>query len=166
MRLAIWFCLGFFLQTHNPSFVDANCECVNINIGYTYSPDICCYLGSSKCDSQAVCVKDGEMCPRRLRPSTVGHFIAGSISWREIGENSVEFEIMSTWRLSFHWPYQAPVSTYTGPCGYPGIGDRVPIVGISSSSTGNSSYTAAAPNPLQIMDGPAFLQLESGLKPI
>jgi hypothetical protein len=162
MRLAIWCCLGFLLQAHTPSLVDAECQCLDI-FGFSRSPDVCCYLGSPNCVKDSVCVKDGQMCPRRLRPSAVGHFIAGSISWRATGENSVEFEIMSTWRLSFGWPYHAPVSTYTGPCGYPGIGDMVPIVGISSSRMGNATYTGTAINPLQIIDGPAFLQLESGL---
>ena len=160
--------IGLFLQTQRPTFTDAACSCIDRTSGDGLG-GVCCNLGSSSCDftvrPTTVCTMNGVMCPRPLRPSAVGHFISGSISWRATGQNSVEFEIISTWRYSFNWPYTAPQSTYTGPCGYPGIGDKVPIVGISSSIVGNTSYTTTLANPLQLKTGSAFLQLESGKAP-
>jgi hypothetical protein len=137
---------------------DADCSCMNVFTNQTY-PGSCCDLGSVTCDAamkvQAICVKDGQTCPRMLYSKAKGHFISSSISWRATGENSVEFEIMSTWRLSFSWPY--PLGTaYTGPCGYPGIGDTVPLVGISADP--------AATDPQQSATGTVSVQLQSGEK--
>ena len=103
-----------------------------------------CILGQTiPCDLstwyQRVCFFDGQLCPRPSKATdpisgVTGHFISASISWRATGGYSVEFEIMSTWRYSFLWPTQNP-NTYTGPCGFPGVGDMVPIVGISADPT-------------------------------
>eukprot|EP00292_Cryptomonas_paramecium_P003354 CAMPEP_0113673442 /NCGR_PEP_ID=MMETSP0038_2-20120614/6861_1 /TAXON_ID=2898 /ORGANISM="Cryptomonas paramecium" /LENGTH=575 /DNA_ID=CAMNT_0000589903 /DNA_START=275 /DNA_END=1998 /DNA_ORIENTATION=- /assembly_acc=CAM_ASM_000170 len=75
------------------------------------------------------------------------------MSWRQVSGYTVEFEIISTWRYSFSWPY--PISNqYTGPCGYPGIGDKVPLVGISPGSTDT--------DPQQAATGSVYVQLRSG----
>jgi hypothetical protein len=149
-----------------PMFVNSACTCMDTTTGTKLTDGTCCSLGSATCGyskkTRTLCVIDGQMCPRPLRQSAVGHFISGSISWKATGPHSVEFEIMSTWRMSFTWPYKAPLTTYTGPCGYPGVGDRVPIVGIASSKAGNSTQTMSTVSPLQRQIGNSFLQLESG----
>jgi hypothetical protein len=137
--------------------VGADCSCYNIYTNQAYSAGMCCDLGSLTCDSlmktQAVCTKDGRTCPRMLYSSAVGHFISSSISWRATGGNSVVFEIISTWRLSFSWPYPMG-SAYTGPCGYPGLGDMVPLPGISADPN--------QPDPQQNAAGTVSVQLQSG----
>ena len=163
-RQCLWF--AFFLEMQYPMLTNAVCTCMDRSSGLRPADGVCCYLGSPTCDysqrSNTVCIMDGNICPRNLRQSAVGHFIAGSISWKATGENSVEFEIVSTWRMSFTWPYRSPLSTYTGPCGFPGVGDMVPMVGISSSISGNSSQTTSTVSPLQRQTGKSYLQLESG----
>ena len=136
---------------------DAGCSCYNIYTNQSYPAGICCDLGSMTCDTtmktQAVCTKDNQICPRMLYSSAKGHFISSSISWRATGGNSVVFEIMSTWRLSFSWPYPLG-SSYSGPCGYPGIGDSVPLPGISADPSD--------PDPQQSATGTVSVQLQSG----
>ena len=101
------------------------CSCYDRTDGTPLS-GVCCNLDSKSCTSTirntAVCQNQGNgrtvICPRILRKSAQGHFISGSISWRVIGENFVEFEIHSVWRLSFNWPYENPISLYTGISNY------------------------------------------------
>ena len=137
--------------------VNGDCSCYNIFTNQSYQAGTCCNLGSTNCDStmkyEAVCTQNGQICPRTVYSTAAGHFISASISWTATGPNSVEFEIISTWRLSFSWPY--PLTTaYSGPCGYPGIGDTVPIVGISADPSD--------PNPQQTATGSVSVQLNSG----
>ena len=114
--------------------------CTNVD-GSPLPASDACILGTVLCDLttwyETTCWVDGQLCPRPSQPTDPiqgvnGHFISASISWKAIGGNSVEFEIMSTWRYSFMWPTQNP-NIYTGPCGFPGVGDVVPIVGISAN---------------------------------
>ena len=125
-----------------------------------------CVLGSAAgCTLQAtrhqrVCFIDGQLCPKPTdAPNPIngigGHFISASISWRATGGNSVEFEVMSTWRYSFLWPSENP-NTYTGPCGFPGIGDKVPIVGTSADqSIIYGQQVASGIISQQLFSGPA-----------
>ena len=112
-----------------------------------------CDLEKQEYDNVA-CVFDGKMCPNvRAKQSKDidGHFISGSLAWRATdAENSIEFEIQSTWRLSFVWPVPYETGTYTGPCGFPGLGDIVPIAGQATQS--------------QIMSGDTFT-VQAGLDP-
>uniref|UniRef100_A0A6U4NQ56 Uncharacterized protein n=2 Tax=Hemiselmis andersenii TaxID=464988 RepID=A0A6U4NQ56_HEMAN len=103
-------------------------------------------------DGQAV------RCPEldKLAP-TKGHFISASISWTkdmEGPENSVIFEIVSTWRRNHTWPCN-PAVGFTGDDGRPGLGDVVPIVGISVPD-------ATASDPLQRADGQLSSRLVTG----
>ena len=117
--------------------------CASVSGSPLPSTDACILGQTVLCDQttwyQQVCWVDGQLCPRPSQPTDPilgvnGHFISASISWKGTGGNSVEFEIMSTWRYSFLWPTQDP-NIYTGPCGFPGVGDMVPIVGISADSS-------------------------------
>ena len=95
------------------------------------------------------------MCPNiraKQNAGTVdGHFISGSLAWRATGEdNTVEFEIQTTWRLSFVWPVPVEGNVFSGPCGFPGLGDSVPVVGQAT--------------PSQIFSGDIFT-VQAGLDP-
>jgi hypothetical protein len=136
-----WAFLLVLIQTASlPVSADIVCTAID---GSALPPTACILGQSVLCDQstwyQHVCFSDGQLCPRPSKaPDPIqgvsGHFISSSISWRWTGGNSVEFEIMSTWRLSFLWPTQTP-NIYTGPCGFPGVGDLVPIVGISADTS-------------------------------
>jgi len=64
-----------------------------------------------------------------------GHFISASISWHETGPNTVMFEINSAWRRKFNWPCRqsGPDSGFNGPDGFPGLGQKLPIVGLATT---------------------------------
>ena len=127
---------------------------------------------TSTCDVEVhekknvACSFGNEMCPNirsKQSPDTVdGHFISGSLAWRATEEkNTVVFEIQSTWRLSFVWPVPNEGKAFTGPCGFPGLGDTVQIVGQAQNQSGNEfsvqagldtgalppSSTRASPDP-------------------
>ncbi len=148
-------------------FAQDGCSCYNrLSANYESVASTCCSLGADSCNynskREVACFKDEEMCPRVLRKNSAGHFISGSMSWRSVDRTIVEFEIMSTWRMSFSWPYMAPVSKYTGPCGYPGLGDIVPIVGTLTSKKPIVGNPQDNLNSAQTQFGSAVLQLKSG----
>ena len=64
-----------------------------------------------------------------------GHFISASISWKHVRGNTVMFEINSAWRRKFNWPCKqsGPDSGFNGPDGFPGLGQKLPIVGLATT---------------------------------
>ncbi len=108
-----------------------------------HSSHIFAWLYIIFCYCLCITCSDAISCPRKLYPDAQGHFIAGSISWKTTGHNSVEVELHTTWRLSFSWPHPR-IATYSGPCGKPGIGDTVPLVGLSADPTNQYPEQSAA----------------------
>ena len=85
----------------------------------------------------------GGSCPQhesREPSDTLGHFLSAAISWTQIGEpgdNTVRFEIISTWRRKHFWPcnnveQKGRAVGFSGQDGWPGIGDKLTVVGLSS----------------------------------
>jgi len=61
----------------------------------------------------------------------VGAFISASISWKQLYDNTVSFEIQSMWRRKHQWPCSLKTG-FSGPDGYPGLGDQLRVMGLSA----------------------------------
>jgi hypothetical protein len=97
-----------------------------------------------------VCAAAGQECPdtselkQRRAGDTEGHFLSATMSWTHVSGNKVRFEIISTWRRKHNWPCKASVG-FSGPDGWPGLGDDLTVVGLSTVSTGSARQESVGP---------------------
>jgi len=103
-------------------------------------------------EGQASC-PDAEELKARPAGDTTGHFLSGTISWKQVGTgNKVMFELITTWRRKHHWPCNRAIG-FSGPDHWPGIGDELTIVGLSS---------VASKQARQEISGPVSTRLSTG----
>lgn len=83
---------------------------------------------------------------QRKADDTKGHFLSATMSWTHVSGNKVRFEVISTWRRKHYWPCKAGLRSegagFTGPDGWPGVGDDLTVVGLSTVDTGQARQEA------------------------
>ena len=90
--------------------------------------------------------------------SAVGAFISASISWKQLYGNTVSFEIQGMWRRKHQWPCSLKTG-FSGPDGYPGLGDQLKVMGLSAIDD-------TSPDPRIITPGKIGAFFSTGSSPI
>ena len=89
---------------------------------------------------------DTTILKQRKADDTKGHFLSATMSWTHVSGNKVRFEVISTWRRKHYWPCKAGLRSegagFTGPDGWPGVGDDLTVVGLSNVDTGQARQEA------------------------
>jgi hypothetical protein len=99
---------------------------------------------------------DAEELKVRTASATTGNFLSGTISWKQVGTgNRVAFELISTWRRKHHWPCKSSGAGagFSGPDHWPGVGDELTIVGLSSVQSKQARQELSGPVSTKLWTG-------------
>lgn len=104
-------------------------------------------------EGQVATCPDAEELKARPAGDTTGNFLSGTISWKQVGTgNKVMFELISTWRRKHHWPCDNAVG-FSGEDHWPGIGDELTIVGLSSVQSKQARQEISGPVSTKLFTG-------------
>lgn len=95
---------------------------------------------------------DATALKQRNAGDTTGNFLSASMSWTHVKGNTVMFEMVSVWRRKHYWPCKAAVG-FTGEDGWPGLGDMLTIVGLSSVQSKQARQESSGPVSTKLWTG-------------
>jgi hypothetical protein len=99
----------------------------------------------------ADCPDSAELKARKASEVT-GNFLSGTISWTHVRDNVVLFEVISTWRRKHFWPCNTETG-FSGEDKWPGLGDVLTIVGLSSVSSKQARQETSGPVSTKLWTG-------------